>query len=148
MPCQPLFEISGQSGERHITELRQKRRFDFAEGIVQRMIHRLFDEAARTFGPMPHGQNRGGTDRAIDVGQRDGRGIACDRPAAAMPLLGPHEAVIAQTGHNTADDGRVRHHRLRELFRRGRLVQVNHMQEDVQDARQSAISLHATLYVT
>jgi hypothetical protein len=63
--------------------------------------------------------------------------------SANVTAEGSH-AMVPESGHDPPDNDRVRHHRLRELLGRGRLVQVDHMQEDVEDARQSAISFHAT----
>ena len=126
---EPAIEICGQRGERHRFQMRLEHRLDFAEGAVERTVHRLFNEAAGHFGAMAHGHQRRLADRPIDVGQCDGGGIAVDHPAAAMALGRGDEALIAKPGHHPANDDGVRPHHLAELRGGGRRLHAEHMEE-------------------
>ncbi|GCC47337.1 hypothetical protein chiPu_0031705, partial [Chiloscyllium punctatum] len=84
---EPALEILRERFERHRIEPFQEQRLDLAKRAGERVVDRLFDQAAGIFRPVAHRNDRRRADRAIDVRQRDVGGRARQCPAAAMAFL-------------------------------------------------------------
>jgi hypothetical protein len=102
---QPAIEICGQVGERHRVQRRMKYPLDFAEGALERTVHRLLDEAAGHVGAMVHGHSG----RATAAKQRRRTGSSFFPPSPPNPPghsylfelsgAGPNRKAQPRTGY-------------------------------------------------
>ena len=141
-------KIFAQRRQGHRAEARQQQRLGLVEGRAECGIHRRLDETARRLGPMPDRQQSGGAERIVDVPQGHRRQVAGEPPAAAMPLFGADIAAVPQARHDPPDHHRVGGHRPGQHLGGHRPVPPGHVQQDVQDARQSTVPFHVIINVT
>lgn len=114
------MEVGAERGERDAAERSQQYRLGSVEGLAERAVHRLLDQAVGRIAAVADRQPRRRNDRLLDVAQRHRVKIARQRPAAAMPLAGMNQATLAQPRQGTADHDRIGPHRARQHIERRR----------------------------
>ncbi len=144
---EPALEIPGERFERHRAEPLQEQRLHLAKRPGKRVVDGLFDQAAGIFRTVAHRDDGGRADRAIDVRERDGGGIARQRPAAAMALLErtrPCSRRPAITRRTTTGLVAIACASCSDVTG----SPPDHVEQAMQDAGQAAIADHVTSYVT
>ena len=111
----------------------EQQRFSIPERALQRGVDGLFYRASGRFGAVPHCERLRFTQGPIHVEQGDAAEIARDGPPAAMTFFGTHEALVAQTAHDAANDDRIRLHGARHRFRRDGAIDLGHVQKNVEN---------------
>ncbi len=136
-------------GEREAREARAQQRLGVVEELAERAGDGVLDQAVRAGARDVDRQEEALAERGIDVGERDARRGARQRPPAAMPLGRRHEPGLTQPGHGAPNHDGVRAHaRGKGLGRRGPVGVLGEVGEHVQGHGQSTAALHATIYVT
>lgn len=145
---QPRVDVGAEHGERDFAKASEQQFLRVMKCVLKCCVHGLFDEAARGFGAIADGEERGTAQRCINVAQRHFRQVAGQRPPAAMSLFRVHIPLLSKTRHDPPDHHRIGVHHLGQVFRCDRSRLLRHVEQDVKYPGKSAVSHHVTYDVT
>jgi hypothetical protein len=92
----PPRKIVGQGGKRDFREPRQQQGFGFGKRPVERGVHRLLDQALRSFMAIAERKDRRPAKRFMQLSQGHGRKIGGNPPPPGMTAIGRHQPRLAQ----------------------------------------------------
>ncbi len=142
MSRQTVAEVLPQIGQADRTEACDQESLRLMQGTLKSGIDDLFDSAIGVGMLVADREQPRPANGPMDVEQRYISEIACDDPAAAMPLVGADVPRVAQAGHGAPHDDRIgAQHRGNSLRRHGPIMS-GHVQQNVEHSGQAAVFAH------